>query len=144
MTFQAPTPPYPLPDSPVLTGLVKQALEKFESGQMSVAGAIMASASAAWAIGHQEGEDLCIGCTHRPMTGLPDRVAAHPKCFVLALTILEQSLKTYVETWILLVKQGAVRYPQSEAEMRGVFQGMQNVLAAFKLLSEQAVKKGAT
>ena len=138
-----PTPPYPTVDNPILASIVKQALAKFEQGEVSVAGAIMAAAHSTWAVGHQEGEDLCVGCTHRPMT-LPGRAAPHAKCFILAISIMQQSLQTYIETWILMVKRGVVRFPQTEEETRAMFRGIQNTFEVFKLLSEQATKKGPT
>jgi hypothetical protein len=139
-----PTPPYPVVDNAVLGGIVKTSLLKFEEGQISVAGAILAAAQSAWAVGHQEGEDLCVGCTHRLVENLPKRLVPHASCMMLTLKITEQSMKTYIETWMILVKQGAVGYPQSEAEMRGAFTGMTNTLQALLLLVEQAIKKGTT
>lgn len=140
-----PTPPYPSTDSQALISIVKAALAKFESGGVGVPGAIMAAAQSAWAVGHQEGEDLCVGCAHRVFENLPARVAPHVKCLTLTMNIIETSLKTYIETWILLANQGAVPFPRNEADMRGAFNGLSNTFQALRLLAEQAgAKKGAT
>jgi hypothetical protein len=138
-----PQPPYPAVDNPVLTQIVRQALLKFEDGGVSVAGAIMAAAQSTWAIGHQEGEDLCAGCSHRVLEHLPKRAAPHLQCVTISIALLEQSLKTYIDTWILLAKQGKVRFPQTETEMRGAFSGLQHAFGALRLLAEGIKKKGA-
>jgi hypothetical protein len=136
-----PQPPYPAVDNPVLTDVVRQALLKFESGDVSVAGAIMAAAQSTWAIGHQEGEDLCVGCAHRVLEHMPKRSSPHLQCVTISIALLEQSLKTYIDTWMMLAKAGKIRFPQTEAEMRGAFSGLTHTFLALRLLAEEAAKR---
>jgi len=140
-------PPYPVPDNMVLKGIIETALAKFETGEISVAGAIQVAAQTGWAVGHQEGEDLCLNCEHRVIPNLPARVFPHHKCISLTLQILESSLKVYIDTFVSLVNVGAVKYPQSEVELRAALGGVVNCFTALRMLSDQtlaAVKKGAT
>lgn len=133
-----PRPPYPPPEHPAFVEVLKQAIGQFEAGQVSVAGAIMQAAQMGWAIGHQEGEDLCPGCTARALT-LPQRSAPHLRCLTLSLLLIEQSVKSYVETWTTLCKAGYYKLPTTEDEMRAAFKGIEAALEILRLFAAKGV-----
>ena len=57
MTDERPFPEFPDPLSPLLSVIVRGALENVESGEMNVEGAILQAAVQAWFEGHIEGEE---------------------------------------------------------------------------------------
>lgn len=88
-------PPYPKDDSPLIAGLVGKILKEFEDGRLSVAGAIRSSIVTAWALGHADGEDICLGCQHRAIE-TPKRSAPHLECLKLSMTLMLASVTHYV------------------------------------------------
>jgi hypothetical protein len=64
MTDERPAPGFPDPLSPLLSVIVRGALDSLESGDVNAEGAILQAAVQAWFEGHIEGED-CSGCDPR-------------------------------------------------------------------------------
>jgi hypothetical protein len=62
---EAPSPPFPNPDSAILDLVIKNAYSAYERGEADVREAIVHAAIYAWYEGHIEGEDGCPGCTYR-------------------------------------------------------------------------------
>ena len=65
-----PHPPFPAPDSQILTLIVNNAVGALRSGEVDAEGAILDAAVHAWYEGHV-GEDVCRGCDFRG--GMPQQ-----------------------------------------------------------------------
>ncbi len=59
-----PVPPYPAPDNPLLRHVVEQAIERLESGETDILGAVRYAALHGWLEGHLEGEGCEADCRH--------------------------------------------------------------------------------
>lgn len=132
-----PSPPYPKHDAVVVNSLVMEWVGHFERGELSVAGALLGAVHMAWGLGHQEGEHLCQGCTHRSMA-LPNRAFPHPACLLLTMDVIQNSMRTYVDTLVTLLRQGTMQYPQTEEDVRQAFRGFEHTVSALRMLFEKS------
>lgn len=101
MTEPAASPPPPSPPYPAVAlteSLFLKVLKEFEEGRLSVAGALQAAIMTAWALGHAEGEDSCLGCTHRVLQ-VPKTKVLHLHCIQKSAQLISTSMDEYIRTW---------------------------------------------
>ncbi|HSE44780.1 MAG TPA: hypothetical protein VLA89_05580 [Gemmatimonadales bacterium] len=134
------SPPYPDPKNPILHKILEGAVTTFESGQMSVAGAIGSAASIAWAMGHVEGEDGCTGCSYRLMPSLPRNVP-HGRCLRRSVDMVTKQMEDHATLLIQQIEAGFSKMPQNVADLRILLAQVRHAVGVLGVVGEAVLNK---